>query len=666
VNGTLTGWEVRGPLAIGRRRAGSVVVDENADLDAQQSITVGNTDTLGTGGTLQVDGTLRVDSGGAVLTPNLTLNHGSIKVRGASVVENSLLQIASDLDVGGQQGSGSVRIVDGGVIEAGRVLVGDRAGTGGETVTISGLDGTGIPSTLKVDGELHVAGNAQTQLEVKDGGDLRTSGPARVGENLAVGKVIVHGESGSIPASWDALDDVFIGGQLVASELIVEDLGIVTGARSKSMVLGSQAGDIGNVSVSDQDTMLNVGTLVVGADGRGELTIAGAVVSSTTGIVGRSNAAGPPVPGGGPGTGLVTIEPTLNAAGRWSVTGDCFVGVDEPGTVKLVGENGLFGPLNAFLDVVSSLTVGPKGQILGSGGLTAGHVFNHGFISPGFSPGHIVIEGDYEQGPDGGLKIEAAGLGSGQFDVLDVNGSAALAGKLELHFIDGYLPKTGDSFDFLNVGGSVGGAFDEVTVGGVAHGFAHELTMTGGVLRVTAKNDAQAESCADPNDRDGDGALGCNFVANPGMEDEGGRAALPRGWVPSNDSAQRRKCNRQGKVFAHTGECAYQLVGAGAAHELEQTLVGLVGEAGRSLTLTAWAKGRKIPVGTKPTLQLELLSSGMVVKRSQLHLPSGSYGYTRFARTFTVPSAYDEARIHIRYDGTSGKLLVDDVSLGVQ
>jgi hypothetical protein len=148
------------------------------------------------------------------------------------------------------------------------------------------------------------------------------------------------------------------------------------------------------------------------------------------------------------------------------------------------------------------------------------------------------------------------------------------------------------------------------------------------------------------------------------MEEKGGKAARPRGWV-SNDPADRRKCN---KAVAHTGRCAYQLVGPAdaAVHELRQTMVGLVGQAGRRLTLAAWARGKKVPPEARPEILIELRNAGPIVKRSRLLLATGSYAYTRFARSFGVHDTYDEARIRIRYDGGSGKLLVDDVSLGVK
>jgi T5SS/PEP-CTERM-associated repeat protein len=436
---------------------------------------------------------LSVESGGRVNAPNCTLNKGSIQVRGRGATVDSLLKITSDLDIGGQNGSGNVVIESGGGIDAHKVLVGDRTGTGGETVTVAGVDDTGLPSTLSVtgsDGELHVAGNAATQIEVKDGGSLSTFGVAKVGENFAVGKVLVHGRAASGQhSSWDMFGKATIGGQITPSELIVEEAGHVT--CNDQMALGLGAGEQGKATIEGDDSLLNTATLVVGSDGHGELDITnGAHVQSTTGIVGQSQQAGSSNPAG-PGSGLVSIVgDAILGSSEWHVTGDCFVATDEPGQVAL---QGLLGGAKLLVD--GSLTVGAQGIITGVGSLTAGRVFNHGFIRPGLSPGEIDMEGDYEQAEDGVLEIEIAGLDEGQFDVLKVTGDATLGGTLKVHFLSGFLPKSGDSVDFLQVSGKVTGNFSQITFPEAADGFNADLVLTSdGKLRLTARSDAAAGS----------------------------------------------------------------------------------------------------------------------------------------------------------------------------
>ena len=653
VSGRGTRWTSRSgdELLIGDTAPGKVVVEQDGTLDVRNALTVGST----------APGTLRVDSGGRATTPSCTLNEGSIRVSGLGR-RRSRLEVASDLDIGRAGGTGSLLIDGGGGVTADRVLVGDAA-AGRADVAISGVD-----SSLNVPSNLRLSGNGAGRLEVKDGGLLVTSGIASIGQNLGIGELLVHGTSGGTPASWDAFGTTTIGSQLLPSSLTVEDSGRVIG--TAQLAFGLDLNDLGVGQVSGDGSLLSAVNLVVGADGHGDLTISdGGSALSTSGFVGQSKQAGPVLPpasqASGPGTGVVTIDGNPLAPAEWHVTGNCFVGIDEPGTILLRGVPLLGG---ATLHVNGRLLNGTHGLIAGFGTLSVGRLVNRGIISPGLSPGDLTIEGDYEQEPGGGVELEVAGPDAVQHDVLDITGDATFAGKADLRFIDGFLPKAGDSFDLLNVGGSESGAFDEVEVTGVAHGFAHQLTMTGGVMRLTAENDAQPERCADPDDGDGDGALECNFLVNPGMEEASATAGRPRAWVASDPTPDRRKCNRGGRVFAHTGLCAYQLVGRPdpAAHELRQAMVGVGGDAGRRLTLAVWARGKKIPAAANPTIQLDLLSAGVVVERLRLTLPGDSYPFTRFARARTARHAYDEARIRIRYGGASGKLWVDDLSLGVE
>ena len=104
--------------------------------------------------------------------------------------------------------------------------------------------------------------------------------------------------------------------------------------------------------------------------------------------------------------------------------------------------------------------IGANGTVTGNGGTIEGIVENHGTIAPGESPGILNIVGDYSQGPDGKLLIEIAGTNPGEFDVLNISGTASIAGALEIVLLDGFTPDETDTFDFLNPGALVG-SFDD-------------------------------------------------------------------------------------------------------------------------------------------------------------------------------------------------------------
>jgi len=106
-------------------------------------------------------------------------------------------------------------------------------------------------------------------------------------------------------------------------------------------------------------------------------------------------------------------------------------------------------------------------------GTIAGDLNNPGgTVSPGNSPGVMVVEGNFDQGSDGTLLIELAGTAAGsEHDVLQVDGEAALAGTLQVSLIDGYGPQAGDSFDILDFG-SITGDFHQILLPDLASGLA--------------------------------------------------------------------------------------------------------------------------------------------------------------------------------------------------
>ncbi len=71
---------------------------------------------------------------------------------------------------------------------------------------------------------------------------------------------------------------------------------------------------------------------------------------------------------------------------------------------------------------------------------------------------------------------------------MDVTGDVVLDGTLEIRFIDGFVPQTGDNFQFLTCQGAVSGAFDRVEVSGLPDGTGHEVTTSGGSVQMAVSN----------------------------------------------------------------------------------------------------------------------------------------------------------------------------------
>jgi hypothetical protein len=105
-----------------------------------------------------------------------------------------------------------------------------------------------------------------------------------------------------------------------------------------------------------------------------------------------------------------------------------------------------------------TLLTNVSGTLAGSGTIQA-KVVNGGVTSPGGSPGTLSLGPgeDYQQGTGGTLLIELGGHNPGtENDQLVVGGNASLAGTLELHLINGFVPQPGDEFQILTCGSQTG------------------------------------------------------------------------------------------------------------------------------------------------------------------------------------------------------------------
>jgi outer membrane autotransporter protein len=117
-------------------------------------------------------------------------------------------------------------------------------------------------------------------------------------------------------------------------------------------------------------------------------------------------------------------------------------------------------------------------------------ITNTGSILPGSSPGVLTVKGDYVQGQDGELSVEVNRyeVGSG-FDRLNVSGSAALDGTLNIIFESDFAPNTGDTFQVLQHG-SRSGTFQTVNSsrsgGSRPVSVEVDYTSTATTVRVTA------------------------------------------------------------------------------------------------------------------------------------------------------------------------------------
>ena len=89
------------------------------------------------------------------------------------------------------------------------------------------------------------------------------------------------------------------------------------------------------------------------------------------------------------------------------------------------------------------------GSLSGNGIINGDVTIGSGaYVFPGNSPGTMTINGNFTS--SGNLIFEIAGLGTGLYDVLDINGSAIFTGgNIEFDFINGFSASAGNYWDFL-------------------------------------------------------------------------------------------------------------------------------------------------------------------------------------------------------------------------
>ena len=133
-------------------------------------------------------------------------------------------------------------------------------------------------------------------------------------------------------------------------------------------------------------------------------------------------------------------------------------------------------------------TVDLQGGIFSGKGTVGPAVDAKATMAPGLSPGILTVAGPVTQTATSHLAIQIGGTTVGtQYDRLDVDGTAALAGTLDLSTTNGFVPALGQTFTVLTAT-SRSGAFANVTglYAGSGRQYAVSYTPTAVVVTVVA------------------------------------------------------------------------------------------------------------------------------------------------------------------------------------
>lgn len=383
-----------------------------------------------------------------------------------------------------------IPIFDGGTLTLGS--------TGATDIGLTILAAGGTVDTGGHDLTLSGAVTGAGQLTKTGGGALTLTGDnTYAGVNL-MGGVLAFSHSGALGAPGGRIS-ISDGAQLRAlSDLTVEQsLNVASGQGGGIDTGGHMMRLNGPITGGGAIQKRGDGVLTLsGANGHGLLDIQqGRVVVETQAALGASDGVILLQAGGGLGVGgdlTMTQSVVVNGANSQFDTGShtvnltgaiagaaCFTKVGS-GHLNLLAaganaigacvEEGRLSFNNLF---AGNVWVEAGGEMGGSGSI-AGDVIANGLVSPGNSPGRLVIAGRLTQAPGSvlGLDIDGAtpGVGAGHYDTLVLTGSSGVytAGGAIVPITRGitgaatnsYTPAIGDAFQVVTAEGGVIGAYD--------------------------------------------------------------------------------------------------------------------------------------------------------------------------------------------------------------
>jgi fibronectin-binding autotransporter adhesin len=475
-------------------------------------------------------GTLVFVRAGAI-TNSLTLNAGAVRVDAAVTFAGGLTNSGTVLfgtqtltvNGAGLNNQGSLPLAGGTLAGSGPVVnngliagTGTIGGTGGLTnnaqLTVSGGNLTLANAGANANaGNVEVAAGLQLRLT---GGTLANTGTVDLAGGGVAGTATLSNNAGGIVSGRGLISAPFtnaggtlraVGGTMNVTSAFtnsgvirlddaaglaggaITNTGLIQGDGTLSNALTNSS--TGSIRVDVGRTLFFTGTFAPNAGELnlqgGTLDFTGAVTNSATGFIAGRGAL---YTGGLTNNGQMAFS-----GGNSDIHGDV---TNSLGAISTAGGGGL---LTFFDDVVNQgqirTNTGSRtvifGDVSGSGSFPgAGTVEQLGDTRPGNSPAVVSYGGNLVFGDTSRLSIEIGGTTPGdQYDRLTIAGNATLGGDLLFEFIDGFAPRQGDAFEFLDAGGMLSGSFDEVEVRNLAPGFQFDLRSDGGGMAMVALND---------------------------------------------------------------------------------------------------------------------------------------------------------------------------------
>ncbi|MEX0887161.1 MAG: hypothetical protein WD009_12060 [Phycisphaeraceae bacterium] len=431
-----------GGLIVGEVGQGRLVLEDGAASTASGTVRIGDN-----GGT----GEVIVRDGATWTIGALRLHNGTILIEGGSELYSGLPRI------GFRDNTANMILRDPGTrwISTGVMAVGSTSETGSSLRIENGA--------LLVSSHTHIGGANSSDLSNPLFGTVTVTGPGATWQ-ISDGPAYVAVQNGLLEISDGGLVSAVRAhvGQSRPGELRV------TGEGSR-LVLGGEP------------TNSLAGMLTVAAEPESDPATAnieaGGHIESNVGYIGTSFTH--------VGEGHVVVR---DAGSSWTAAQGVYVGGAE---TQASGSGSLTIINGATVDAGNELRVWTDGALLGNSHVTAAKVFNAGLVAPGLPAdpeagsdaeiGTLTLDGDYQQMPDGTLRISLANHPHSQ---LIVTQNVALAGTLEVNHVGDAGPALGEPRPILTAA-HIDGTFDQL-IAPDEHDTFYMLAYSQSVVTLTA------------------------------------------------------------------------------------------------------------------------------------------------------------------------------------
>ncbi len=427
----------------------------------------------GSGGTVYLTGT--INNTGTTLVLNGSAVSPEYKLQGATI-NGGTLSTPNGGELTATQAGGTLS----GVTVAGTLFTGQIVRT-----YVDIQDGL----TLAAGGVVTMYGNGV--LDFLGSQSLTGTGTVDFEDNLVIDGV----QKGLyVPNSGDTLT--------IASGVLVHGITGFVGSTTGGFVTndGTIAADGGGTITVENDTNFSGGTLTGGSwqvGGTSSLDLLGAGIStnaadillSGAGAQFNQNTSSSPALAAfvtNAAAGSFTIEDGTNFTSASAFANAGTVTVGSSSTFSPGGTGNIYTQTGGVTNLASG-TLGATGAsvIIDGGSLSGpgtvmGNLTNAGEVDLGSAAGTLTVSGTYTQFTDGTLTLKVGGTAAGsQFDQVNVSGTTALSGTLDVSLSNGFAPGLGTSYAVLNFASVTGSfsTFNSPQIDGLA-AFSTSFTAT--------------------------------------------------------------------------------------------------------------------------------------------------------------------------------------------